>query len=333
MSQFRLGYNLVLLHLVLLTVGGCTGPQSTLVPAGVESTRIARLGIALYSGAAVLIVLIVSLVFAAIWGGPRIRSFLADQRTIMAAGIGLPVVVLSVLLAWGVGLMVSVRSGGGPPAVRIEVVGEQWWWRVIYRDSGGKLLATSANEIHLPQGRPVDLALTTADVIHSFWVPSLAGKLDMIPGRDNVMRINASAVGIYRGQCAEYCGGPHALMAFWAVVLVPKEFEAWLVHQSQDAAVPLTPQHERGRRLFEDYGCGACHTIRGTPARGLIGPDLTHIGDRRTIAAGILPLTSAAIAQWIRDSHRLKPENRMLPYDFLSETEASEIASYLEGLR
>lgn len=329
--RFRHAYIPVFLPLVLLSAGGCTGPQSTLVPAGVESADVAAFGVVLYSGAAVLIALVVGLIIAAIWGGPRIKSFLADQRTIMAMGFGLPVVVLSTLLVWGIGLMLKVRSGGAPPAVRIEVVGEQWWWRINYRDRGGKLLATTANEIRLPQGLPVDFVLTTKDVIHSLWIPSLAGKLDMIPGRTNAMQITASEIGEYRGQCAEYCGGPHALMALWAVVLSQEEFGAWLVRQGQDAAV--TPEHERGRRLFEGNGCGACHTIRGTPASGLIGPDLTHLGDRRTIAAGTLPLTSAAIAQWIKDSHRLKPENRMLPYDFLSETEALAIASYLEGLQ
>lgn len=329
--QPRLGF--VLLTVAVACAEGCTGPQSALAPAGVESGRIASLGIALYLGAAVLLLFVVSLIGAAARAGPLARALLADQRAVIAGGIALPVIVLSVLLVWGLRLMAGVRSGGGPPAVRIEVVGEQWWWRVSYRDSGGKLLAASANEIRLPQAQPVELALTTTDVIHSFWVPSLAGKLDMIPGRTNVMRINASAIGEYRGQCAEYCGGPHAYMALWAVVLSPQEFDAWLLRQSQDAAAPSTSEQEHGHRLFEANGCGACHTIRGTPAHGLIGPDLTHIGDRRSIGAGMFPLTSQAIAQWIRDSHRLKPENLMLPYDFLSESDALAIASYLHGLR
>jgi len=329
----RLGYMLGLLAVAVAGAGGCTGPQSALTPAGVEGARVARLGIALYAGAAALLALVVSLTVGAIWGGPRMRTLLADQRAIVTGGIGMPVIVLSALLTWGLGLMASVRSGEEPPAVRIEVVGERWWWRVTYRNRDGKLLATSANEIRLPQARPVELALMSADVIHSFWVPSLAGKLDMIPGRINVMRVNASAIGEYRGQCAEYCGGPHALMALWAVVLSPVEFETWLAREGRDAAAPSTPGDERGRRLFQSNGCGACHTIRGTPARGLIGPDLTHVGSRRTIAAGTLPATTAAMAQWIRDSHRLKPENRMLPYDFLSENEALAIASHLQGLR
>lgn len=319
-----------------IALAGCSGVQSSLTPAGTEGARVAILGTVLYIGAAVILTIVVVLTAFALWGGDRFRALLADQRTIIAGGVVFPVIVLSVLLVWGLTLMARVRAdGAGAPPVhlRIAVVGEQWWWRVTYLDAGGRELATSANEIHLPQSRPVELILTTADVIHSFWVPSLAGKLDMIPGRINILRLEATATGAYRGQCAEYCGGAHALMALWAVVKPENEFKAWLSHEAQGAASPADPVAETGQQLFLSNGCGACHAIRGTDASGRIGPDLTHVGARLTIGAGILPTNVETFASWIRDSHRHKPENRMLPYGILSETEARAIGTYLAGLR
>jgi cytochrome c oxidase subunit 2 len=197
-------------------------------------------------------------------------------------------------------------------------VGEQWWWRVRYAGF------ETANEIRVPVGRPVVLELKSADVIHSFWVPVLAGKLDMIPGRTNVLRVRADRAGEFRGQCAEYCGGPHAFMALYVVALEEKSFEKWAESQRQPS--------DKANPLFVSR-CGACHTVRGTAAAGTRGPDLTHIGSRLSIGAGLLPNNTGALAAWIASSQHLKPGNLMPSFEDFSGQELRELAAYLEGLK
>jgi cytochrome c oxidase subunit II len=210
--------------------------------------------------------------------------------------------------------------------VTIYVVGEQWWWRVAYAGPDGMPIA-EANEVRLPVGRTVEMVLTSPDVIHSAWIPALAGKVDMIPGRTNRMRLVVDRPGLYRGQCAEYCGGPHALMAFDVIGLEPPDFERWL------AAPPPGPGPARGRELFLASGCGACHAVRGTPARGMVGPDLTRVGGRRTIAAGTLPTSREAMARFIRDGEHVKPGNLMPPFAIFTPEDLDAVAAYLMSLR
>jgi cytochrome c oxidase subunit 2 len=220
-------------------------------------------------------------------------------------------------------------AGSGAASVRIAVIGEQWWWRVVYVAPDGRRIE-SANEIRIPVGQPVALELTTADVIHSLWIPKLAGKLDMIPGRKNVLNVVANEPGISRGQCAEYCGGAHAMMSLYVVAMPENEFETWLAREASPA---LVAQSGAGQRLFFAGGCGACHAIRGTRAQGRIGPDLTHLGSRMSLAAATLPNRAEDIARWIRDSQHVKPENRMPPYGIFSADELAALAGYLADLK
>jgi cytochrome c oxidase subunit 2 len=213
----------------------------------------------------------------------------------------------------------------------IQVTGKQWWWRVEYRNSAGTV--ETANEIRLPVGQRVGLRLSSPDVIHSFWVPSLAGKMDMIPGRVTRLALEPTQTGVFRGACAEYCGASHALMAFSVVVMESNDFDAWLEAQARAAETPTEPSAVRGAAAFVADGCTACHTIRGTPAAGRIGPDLTHIGSRLRIGAETLPNEPEALIRWIGDTDRIKPGVHMPAFRTLGSDELSSLAAYLRSLR
>lgn len=271
------------------------------------------------------------LVAAALLGSERLRGGLASPATIFSGGVVFPVVTLTILLAFGLHL-IRVEGSDDPATVQIDIEGEQWWWRVRYRASDGREVET-ANEIRVPVGQPVQINLTTADVIHSFWIPELAGKVDMIPGRTNVLQFRPKEAGTYRGQCAEYCGGAHALMGIAAVAMQPEAFSQWM---SNEKSVALSPESEaatRGHELFFQKGCPACHTITGTQAVGKLGPNLTHIASRRSLAAERLPMSQENLARWIRHSDRLKPGNKMPSFAELSQDEVNDIASYLISLK
>jgi cytochrome c oxidase subunit II len=316
-----------------LAVGGCDGVQSALAPQGPEAARVARLFWGLTIGSAAILIGVVVLGAIALLGSGPWRRWLGDERIIVAGGLIFPVVTLTVVLAWG---LIAMHAGAAPRAddnvVRIGVVGERWWWRVIYRDAEGRRIE-SANELRIPAGRPIEIELTSADVIHSFWVPRLAGKLDMIPGRRNVLRLMADAPGVARGQCAEYCGGPHALMSFHVVAMAEPDFARWLAREAEGAEAPHDPETQQGRLLFMSSGCGACHAVRGTAAVGTIGPDLTHVGGRLSLAAATLPNDEAAFARWIRDGQHIKPENLMPPFGIFNESEVAALARYMASLK
>jgi cytochrome c oxidase subunit 2 len=197
---------------------------------------------------------------------------------------------------------------------------------------GADAPVTSANEVRLPRGQRVEFELTSPDVIHAFWIPSIAGKVDMIPGRVNRLVVEPTRTGSFRGVCAEFCGESHALMAFSAVVMEPAAFEEWLAQQAADAGAPATPVAARGQELFDQVGCGACHTVRGTTAQGTIGPDLTHLAGRSTLAAGVLPNSHEALVRWITQTETIKPGSRMPSFGALPADHVEAIASYLEGL-
>ena len=300
------------------------GIQSALDPHGPEAAGIAQIAWVMIGGGTAILVLVVALTALALRNPPR---WLASPRLVLAGGVAFPLVVLSALLAYT--LVVSPRLAASRPAdVVIEVVGHQWWWAVRYLDAAGRPEFTTANEIHIPVGRAVELRLETADVLHSFWVPALAGKLDLVPARDNRLRLAADRAGRFRGQCAEYCGGPHGLMAFFVVAQPPAHFEAWraaqrLGHEGGDA---------RGRTLFLSH-CAACHTVRGTPAAGTRGPDLTHFASRATLGAGILPNDAATVMRWITASQHLKPGNLMPEFRAFTGEELQALADYLGSLR
>ncbi|MGD9762359.1 MAG: cytochrome c oxidase subunit II [Candidatus Binatia bacterium] len=315
-----------------LLFAACTGEQSVLAPRGPEAAVVSGLAVVLFAGGALIMLLVLALTVYAIAAPATRRRWLAGERVIVGGGIALPIGVLTGLLWYELVLTHSLRDSDQPPAVVIDVIGEQWWWRVHYPAAGDGAAFATANEIWLPAGVPVDLRLATADVIHSFWVPQLAGKLDMIPGRINRLRLRADVPGVYRGQCAEYCGGPHALMAFHVVVVSEPEFAAWRERQRAAAPPPADPFRARGRELFLAGGCGACHTVAGTAADGVIGPDLTHVGGRRQLAAGVLPNHTGTMAGWIAGSQRVKPGNRMPSFAVFQGVELRAMASWLASL-
>jgi cytochrome c oxidase subunit 2 len=239
-------------------------------------------------------------------------------------GLALTLVALAASLAWTVAVMAAVGSPPTRPALTLEITGHQWWWEVRYLAADPSQTFVTANEIHIPVGRPVLIKLNGADVIHSFWIPALAGKTDTIPGRANLTWMQADRPGTYRGQCTEYCGLQHAHMAAFVIADPPDVFEAWRRAQLQPATAD-------GSGLFVER-CGACHTVRGTDAGGVSGPDLTHLMSRATLAAGTVPNTISGLEGWIANPQALKPGARM-PATDLSGAELGQLTAYLETLK
>jgi cytochrome c oxidase subunit II len=217
-------------------------------------------------------------------------------------------------------------------AVNIEVTAHQWWWTARYVNGGPSDAFETANEIHIPVGRPVVVTLKADDVIHSLWVPNLAGKKDLIPGRTALMQFRADRPGIYRGQCAEFCGYQHALMGLLVAAEPPAEFAAWQQAQRAPATPPAGGQAQRGKAVFEATACAMCHSIQGTPAQGQHAPDLTHLAGRQTLAAGTLPNNSQTLAAWITDPQIYKPGTNM-PKVPMSQQDLDAVVAYLGGLR
>jgi cytochrome c oxidase subunit 2 len=309
-----------------------SGIQSVLSPAGPHAAWVAQLSWVMFGAGGLILLLVVVMTALAIFAPAGFRQAVGQRRTVVIGGILFPLVVLAALFLWVLNGS-SALVTAGPPGLRVEVVGERWWWRVHYLDPEDRVHMVTANEIRIPTGMPVEFRLRTADVIHSFWVPSLAGKLDMIPGRINSYRFAVDKPGVYRGQCAEYCGEQHAKMAFYVVAMEPAAFEDWYGAQTLPAAEPALASEELGRDVFEANGCGACHTVRGTAADGVIGPDLTHVGSRVSLAAGILPNNRGTLAGWISSAQHIKPGNLMPSFDTLSGPELRALASYLESLK
>lgn len=305
-------------------------PPPVLDPAGPYAQPVTTLAWTLLIGGMLILLVVLAALGVALWGRPSLRKRLGGDRAIWIGGIAFPVVVLTALLVWGLWLTSSLQATAPRgDEMRVRVTGEMWWWRVAYFDGGGRAVISDANELHVPVGQPVLLELDSADVIHSFWVPNLAGKKDMIPGRRNLLRIQADRPGTYGGQCAEYCGGPHALMGFAVVAHTPESFARWRAER----LAPRRPAAGRGADLFLASGCAACHSVRGTPANGIAGPDLTHVGSRRTLGAGILPNNRGTLAGWIADSQTIKPGNRMPNYKQLPPEDLNALAEYMESLK
>jgi cytochrome c oxidase subunit II len=307
-------------------------PPPVLDPAGPYSEPVTTLAWALFVGGTLVLLIVIVALGIALFGSARLKARLGGEKVIWIGGFAFPVVVLTGLLVWGLWLTSHLSpSRVAPDTMRVRIIGEMWWWRVHYLDPQGREAVRDANELHIPTGTPVLLELQAADVIHSFWVPQLGGKMDMIPGRTNKLVIQADKPGIYKGQCAEYCGGPHALMGFLVVAHSPEDYVRW--RETRQPAPIADAQAQRGARLFETSGCAACHTIRGTRANGLAGPDLTHVGTRASLGAGILPNNRGTMAGWIADSQSIKPANRMPAYKQLGAEELNAIARYLESRR
>lgn len=296
-------------------------------PAGPYAGSITTLSWVLLGMAGAVLLIVIAALWVALFGDGRLRKRLGGTKAVWVGGIGFPVIVLTFLLVYGLSLTRNLTEPVPPGAMRVRITGEMWWWRVAYLDEAGRPAMIDANELHIPAGQPVLLELESSDVVHSFWVPRLSGKLDMVPGRRNLLPIQADTPGVFSGQCAEYCGGPHALMGFVVIAHEPAAFER--VMAARRAKRPSGSSE--GAALFRSTGCAACHRIAGTEANGSAGPDLTFVGSRRSLGAGILPNNRGTMMGWIGDSQSIKAGNRMPPYKMLSAAELRLLADYLEA--
>lgn len=317
----------------LLLVSGCAGPQSSLAPAGRGAERIAELFWWMTGGAVVVWLIVAWLTWSAIRGRVAKQDARRALFYIVGGGALFPTAVLTALLVYGLGQMPALLAPAPEGSLRIEVTGEQFWWRVRYLPADGQPAVVLANEIRLPVGEPVELWLNSPDVIHSFWIPALGGKMDMIPGRTTRLLLEPTRTGTFRGQCAEYCGESHALMAFPVVVAEKREFGQWLDAQRRPAAESSDALALRGREAFFVNGCAACHTVRGTPSRGLIGPDLTHVGSRLSLGAGTVPNDHDGFVRWLAETDTVKPGVLMPHFGMLPRDELDALAAYLESLQ
>jgi cytochrome c oxidase subunit 2 len=250
-----------------------------------------------------------------------------DRTWIVVGGLIVPTVILLVLGGQVVHAASTLRQPEKNP-LRIEVVGKRWWWAVSYPDQG----ITTANEVHIPVGRPLEIGLDSDNVIHSFWVPQLGGKVDLIPGQHNVWRVKATKPGVYRGECAEYCGLEHSKMNFVVVAQTAADFDAWVVRHQPAPTGPTDQLAATGQMIFLREPCAGCHTIRGTTANGTIGPDLTDIGSRLTLGANTVPNNDGYLGGWIVNSQTIKPGNLMPPIP-MSSNDLHALIAYLRSLK
>jgi cytochrome c oxidase subunit 2 len=335
-NEYLQAWRAMLATAMLLLAIGCHGQQSVFAPEGPAARSIARHGWFLFAVCGVVYVLVIG---ATAWALLRRRTDAdgdpsEDRRLGVAVtvAVGASAITLVMLVVSSVLAGRGLTSPSGPGAVTIDVIGHQWWWEFQYRDVSPNDFVTSPNELHIPTGVPVVLKAQSRDVIHSFWVPNLHGKRDLIPGQITHTWIQADRPGVFRGQCAEFCGHQHARMAFTVVAEPMDRFQRWLREQRQPAREPQTAAHREGQRVFMSTTCVMCHTIRGTRAGSRVGPELTHLASRATIAAGTLPNTPAHLAQWVRDPQAIKPGTRM-PAATLRPADFEALLGYLRSLQ
>jgi cytochrome c oxidase subunit 2 len=330
----------IVMFLMGVLLAGCAGSPSVLDPHGPEAARVASLTWLMFAIAGIVLIIISFLLWMSYRRSGEDHSgvdLYANDRTslrnvVLGGGLA-PFVILLIVMGFGIGIenaadnpSVNGKSAG---TMDIQVIGHQWWWEVHYTNED----FDTANEIHIPVGQPVTLHVTTADVIHSFWVPELHGKIDLIPGQTNTFTLQADKAGTYRGQCAEFCGAQHAHMAFLVIAESSADFQAWLANQNKPGVEPKVGSLEQqGQQAFLGSACVYCHTIKGTNASGHIGPDLTHLASRKTIASGILPNTPGNLAGWMINSQTIKPGNRMPPMD-LNGDQVQALLAYLGTLK
>jgi cytochrome c oxidase subunit 2 len=314
-------------------VGGCQGIQSALDPRGPEAAAIAQATWIMSAAGALILALVMALALYAVFRAPGKRRAPSSTTVIVAGGFVLPIVALSALLVYGVAITREMRAAG-EDALELEIIAHRWWWEVRYPGPGGTQVST-ANELRLPVGRPVSIALRSADVIHSFWVPVLAGKLDAIPGRVNRMSLRADRAGEFRGQCAEFCGAQHSRMALHVVAEPPAAFERWLAAQQAPARVAAGAAPAAGGEALFRAHCAECHVVRGTVASGgtIPAPDLTHVASRAWLGAGTLRNTPENLAAWIARNDALKPGNAMPAFgQRLDAAQLEALAAWLARL-
>jgi cytochrome c oxidase subunit 2 len=320
---------------------GCQGAQSMFVPANHKADQLAGLGWWSFLGFTIVGVAMWALL---LYAAMRRRGTFAEhappdlddgKRWIYVGGLAIPGVVFLGFLVAALVIMQTANPGGhthhGGHA-DLKITGHQWWWEVDYLAPTPSEQITSANELHIPVGHPVTIQLASADVIHSFWIPNLQGKVDLIPGFPNQITISAREPGTYLGQCAEYCGSQHARMRLTVIADAPADYAAWRQREARDATIPMTSQQRRGREVFETGPCALCHTIRGTQARGRIGPDLTHLASRHGLAASSFPLQPAYLAAWALHAQSLKPGVQMPDLTMLTGSDLNALLAYLGSL-
>jgi cytochrome c oxidase subunit 2 len=306
------------------------GLQSILHPAGPDAAVIAQMGWVLFAGGTLVFLGVMWLLARSLRHQPRtVRT----RVWIVGGGLLFPVFVLTLLLAYSTWRTTQLGTQGSRGALPVSVTGKMWWWELRYVNPAGGPDIVTANELRIPAGRAVYLGLGTTDVIHAFWVPQLGGKVDMVPGRMHGLTIRADKPGVYRGQCAEYCGEQHARMALHVVAMPQPEFDAWLAGQARAALPPANAMLQRGRDAFLAQRCNACHAVRGVSEGAALGPDLTHVGSRMHIAAGTLRTDHAALAGWIADPQAIKHGARMPAAGKMNGETLRELAAWLESLK
>lgn len=342
-------YRLFLVCPALLMLSGCTELQSTFNTHGTASERIA--GLSWFMTILFLVVTLAMWVLIA-WGIMKRRGTLAEhapihegggQAWIAIGGLAVPILVLTVIFVWGLSLLSAFPIHGdmsgsmkaGAPAMKpdILIVGHQWWWEVSYLDGGVDEQFTTANEIHIPAHQAVNIELRSHDVMHSFWVPALHGKVDLIPGFPNFIRLEAAQAGNYQGECAEYCGAQHAHMRLLVVAQEPDEYQAWLQQQRKPAAEPASQEAMAGEQIFLAGPCSMCHQVRGTTAGGRVAPDLTHIASRQYIAGNSFPNNTAYLEAWVTHAQSLKREALMPDLTQFTGEQLRELVAYLRQLK
>ena len=326
-----------------LALAGCEGFQTALGGDGHEAANFIDLFVIFMIVCTLMYLLVVAGLFLALWrrrdrgealtvecgkhhdSTPFVQTALAGWVGLMALG----------LIGLTIASFVADRSNATTarePGLLIRITANQWWWDIEYAAHGASRFVRTANELHLPVGVPAEITLESRDVIHSFWVPNLAGKQDLIPGRKTDIHIIPRRTGIYRGQCAEFCGIQHANMALDVTVESKADFEKWVAAQQKPAYAPATPLELAGYRYVMTRECSVCHNITGTPAGGKVAPDLTHFASRRSIAAGTLPMNKGNLYGWVADPQSQKPGSHM-PTVGLSSDELHAVVAYLSRLK
>lgn len=341
-------YRYVSLLLTFLLINACSASPisppampSTLRPQGPAAAHINELWWVMFGFGTAILLLVIGLLFAAILRGERGTSATAPdssgddtgRKWPIFGGIVLPLIVIGIVFGYSIYTLATIENPNEKPPIKIEVVGRRWWWEVKYPDQG----ITTANEIHLPVGVPVQVELKSADVIHSLWIPELHGKMDLIPTRINNITLQADKEGVFRGECAEFCGLQHAHMGFMVVAQSKGDFENWIASQQQPAAAPTDPTALQGQQVFVNAGCVFCHTVRGLEDKEIdrssvdLGPDLTHLDSRLTIAGASLTRNRGNLAGWIVDAQHVKPGS-LMPNMEINAEDLQSLLAFLETL-
>jgi len=313
---------------------GCGGDENALDPQSHAARSIVDLWWVMFGVACVGFALVCALLSVGWFRRRRAVAVTAAAERrgtmlVVVLGVAMPIAVVSALFIWADIFVIKSTAAPAPAstALTIDVTGHQWWWEVRYEGTR----AVTANEIHIPVRTRVDVVGTSDDVIHSLWVPELNRKIDLIPGRTNRLLLESDEPGLFRGQCSEFCGLQHAHMTVSVIAQTQSAFRAWLARMSKPARAPTTPMQQAGRRTFLSTSCASCHTVRGTAAHGDVGPDLTHLASRATLAAVTIPNTAAELDAWIKDPQAIKPGSKM-PAVPLTGRQLGDLTAYLEAL-